>query len=88
VLRLPVATRRSPAVARGRIAIGLESQLIGLALILLGTIRAWDDVDTSNALAYVFVAGITALFVSLLALEWYMLGHTRSHPRRSRVVSN
>ena len=40
------------------IRITLESQLIGLALILLGTARAWEDVDTSNALAYVFVAGI------------------------------
>ena len=39
------------------IQITLESQLIGLALILLGTARAWEDVDTSNALAYVFVAG-------------------------------
>jgi hypothetical protein len=55
------------------IRITLESQLIGLALILLGTIRAWDDIDTSNSLAYVFVAGIAALFVALSALEWYML---------------
>ena len=39
------------------IRITLESQLIGLALILLGTARAWEDVDTSNALAYVFVGG-------------------------------
>jgi hypothetical protein len=60
------------------IRITLESQLIGLALILLGTLRAWDDVDTSNALAYVFVAGIAGLFVSLLALEWYMLVRTRA----------
>jgi len=59
------------------IRITLESQLIGLALILLGTIRAWDDVDTANSIGYVFVAGIAGLFVSLLALEWYMLGRTR-----------
>ena len=55
------------------IRITLESQLIGLALILLGTIRAWDDIDTSNTIAPVFVAGIAGLFVCLLALEWYML---------------
>ncbi|HET6551486.1 MAG TPA: hypothetical protein VFG79_23665, partial [Solirubrobacter sp.] len=55
------------------IRITLESQLIGLALILLGTARAWEDVDTSNALATVFVAGITALFGALLALEGYMV---------------
>ena len=68
------------------IRITLESQLIGLALILLGTIRAWEDVDTSNALAYVFVAGIAGLFVSLSALEWYMLSRTRVHPRSARAV--
>ena len=68
------------------IRITLESQLIGLALILLGTARAWDDVDTSNPVAYVFVAGIAGLFVALLALEAYMVGDwsrgaaARSHP--------
>jgi hypothetical protein len=62
------------------IRITLESQLIGLALILLGTARAWEDVDTSSALAYVFVAGIAGLFASLLALEWYMLGRARARP--------
>jgi hypothetical protein len=66
------------------IRITLESQLIGLALILLGTFRAWDDVDTSGSLAYVFVAGIAGLFVSLLALEWYM---SWSRPLAARVVA-
>jgi hypothetical protein len=55
------------------IQITLESQLIGLTLILLATIRAWDDIDTSNPIAPVFVAGIAGLFVTLLALECYML---------------
>ncbi len=68
------------------IRITLESQLIGLALILLGTIRAWDDIDTSNPLAYAFVAGIAALFVALSALEWYMLGRVRAGPRPARVA--
>src|SRR3954464_12617474 len=68
------------------IRITLESQLIGLALILLGTARAWEDIDTSNPLAYVFVAGIAGLFLSLLALEWYMQktrSYTRSFPAAS-----
>jgi hypothetical protein len=60
------------------IRITLESQLIGLALILLATARAWDDIDTSNALAYVFIAAITALFATLLALELHMLGRQRA----------
>jgi hypothetical protein len=55
------------------IRITLESQLIGLALIVLGTLRAWDDVDMSIALGYAFVAVVVGLFVSLSALEWYML---------------
>ena len=70
------------------IRITLESQLIGLALILLATLRAWEDVDTSNALAYAFVAGIVALFLSLSALEWYMLGRTRAGPRAARVAAS
>ena len=68
------------------IRITLESQLIGLALILLGTIRAWEDVDTSNALASVFVAGIAGLLVSLSALEWYMVSRTREHPHSARMA--
>ena len=59
------------------IRITLESQLIGLALILLGLARAWDDVDTSNALAYVFAGGLAALFLALLTLEWFILAHRR-----------
>src|SRR3954471_8472007 len=55
------------------IRITLESQLFGLALILLATARAWEDIDTSNALAYVFVAAIATLFAGLLALEIRML---------------
>jgi hypothetical protein len=59
------------------IRITLESQLIGLALILLATARAWDDIDTSNALAFVFAAGIATLFAALLALAAYMLAQGR-----------
>src|SRR6185503_16990851 len=65
------------------IRITLESQLIGLALILLGTARAWEDIDTSNALAYVFVAGITALFGALLTLRIHMQVASR-HGRDQR----
>jgi hypothetical protein len=67
------------------IRITLESQLIGLVLILLATLRARDDVDTSNALAHVFVAGIACLFVSLLTLELHMLARERAHARPARV---
>src|SRR3954451_3859209 len=68
------------------IRITLESQLIGLALILLATARAWEDVDTSNRLAPVFVVGIAGLFVALLGLEVLGLragGRPRPWPRSS-----
>jgi len=55
------------------IRITLESQLIGLALIGLGILRAWDDIDMSNGIAYAFLAIVAGLFVSLLALERYMV---------------
>jgi hypothetical protein len=55
------------------IRITLESQLIGLVLILLATARAWEDVEESNALAYVFVIGIAGLFALLAALELHMI---------------
>jgi hypothetical protein len=72
------------------IQITLESQLIGLALILVGTARAWEDVDAGNALAYVFVVGIAGLFVALLAFEVSMLarepaGAASTGPAATRV---
>ena len=62
------------------IRITLESQLIGLALILLATARAWEDIDTANTLAAVFVAGIAALFAGLLALEIVMVARHHGLP--------
>jgi hypothetical protein len=67
-------------VAWSAIRFTVESQLFGVALILLASARAWEDVDTSNALAAVFVVGIAGLFVALLALELVMVraGHSRA----------
>src|SRR3954464_15981159 len=67
------------------IRITLESQLIGRALILLGTARAWDAIDTGNALAYVFVAGLAALFALLAALEARMVS-AGARPRGRGVI--
>jgi hypothetical protein len=50
------------------IRITLESQLIGLTLILLGAARAWEQFDKSNALTYVFVGGLALLLAGLAAL--------------------
>lgn len=56
------------------IHITLQSQPIGLALILIGSARAWDSFDTSNELSYVFLGGLGTLFLGLLALELSMRG--------------
>ncbi len=61
------------------IHITLHSQAIGLALILLAAARDWGSFDTSNALSYVFVGGLGALLLGLLALEAYM----RRRPQRA-----
>ncbi|MEZ5099584.1 MAG: hypothetical protein R3C15_07240 [Thermoleophilia bacterium] len=53
----------------GAIRVTLDSQLLGLALILAAVGRAWDDFDRSNALTYVFTAGIALLLLALLALR-------------------
>jgi hypothetical protein len=50
------------------IRITLESQLIGLTLILLGTARSWEQFDKSNALTYVFAGGMAVLLIGLTAL--------------------
>jgi hypothetical protein len=54
------------------IHITLQSQAIGLALILLAAARDWGSFDTSNGLAYVFVVGLGGLLAGLLALELYI----------------
>jgi hypothetical protein len=54
------------------IHITLQSQAIGLALILLAAARDWGSFDTSNELSYVFVIGLGGLLVGLLALELYL----------------
>ena len=51
------------------IRITLESQLIGLSLILLATVRAWGQFDKDNALTYVFAGGIALLLIGL-AVVW------------------
>ena len=62
------------------IRITLHSQLIGIALILVGAARAWDDFDTSNSVTYLFVGGLALLLAGLAALALHM----QSLERRAR----
>jgi hypothetical protein len=50
------------------VRITLESQLIGLVLIVLATARAWEQFDQSNPLTYVFAGGMALLLAGLAAL--------------------
>jgi hypothetical protein len=51
------------------IRIVAQSQLIGLALILLAIPRAWDSFDHANPLTPAFIVGMGGLFLALLALN-------------------
>jgi hypothetical protein len=68
------------------IRITLESQLIGLALILVSAARAWEEFDTQNALTYVFVGGLGLLFVCLAGLELRMRGPQHRGRVRTKAV--
>jgi hypothetical protein len=59
------------------VRITLESQLIGLTLILLATARAWEQFDKSNALTYVFAGGMALLLLGLAALWSFMVNRQR-----------
>ncbi len=50
----------------------LQSQVLGVALILLAAARAWDDFDTSRPMTWVFTAGLAGLLVGLIALHLAM----------------
>jgi hypothetical protein len=62
------------------IRITLQSQVIGLALILLAIARDRDAIDSSNPLSVVLVAGLSALLAGLLALDAYMRRRVRREP--------
>jgi hypothetical protein len=46
----------------------LESQMIGIALILVGVVRAWGDFDQSRITTWLFVGGLSLLLLSLVTL--------------------
>jgi hypothetical protein len=62
------------------IRITLQSQVIGLALILLAVAVRWGSLDSSNVLSYVLVAGLGALLIGLLALDLHMRRGVRAAP--------
>jgi hypothetical protein len=67
------------------IRITLESQLIGLALILLATVRSWEQFDKSSALTYVFAGGMALLLAGLGTLWALRGGFRRPRGRETRA---
>jgi hypothetical protein len=67
------------------IRITLESQLIGLALILLATVRSWEQFDKSSALTFVFAGGMALLLAGLGALWALRGGFRRPRGRETRA---
>jgi hypothetical protein len=60
------------------IRITLQSQAIGIALILVAVARDRGSIDAANALSYVIVAGLAALLAGLLVLDLHMRRIARS----------
>jgi hypothetical protein len=48
--------------------IALQSQAFGVVLILVGTARAWNEFEPTNALTWLFVGGMAVLLVAVVAL--------------------
>lgn len=46
----------------------LATVAIGLALLLVGVVRAWDQFDHTNVLSYVYVAGLAGTLTAIAAL--------------------
>jgi hypothetical protein len=61
----------------------LESQVIGIALILLGAARAWGDFSSGRAMTWVFVGGLTLLLAGLVTLYAVMESRRRAAQHRS-----
>lgn len=64
--------------------IALQSQLIGVALILIGVIRAWGDFDTSRITTWLFLAGMILLMAALGGLYFMMESKYRTVQRQSK----
>lgn len=62
------------------IRVTLQSQAIGLTLILIGVARAWDEFDSANTVTYLFVTGIALLLAGLVLLVAYVRRLQRTDP--------
>jgi Kef-type K+ transport system membrane component KefB len=64
----------------------LQSQGLGIALILLGVARAWGELRTDQPVTWIFVIGLSLLLVTLVALYATMEAR-RPHPDAERLTA-
>jgi hypothetical protein len=55
----------------------LTTVAIGLVLLLIAVARAWDEFDHTNALSFVYVAGLAATLAVIALLSVWMSAHVR-----------
>ncbi len=68
VFGVTIARDRRWSAAR----LALQSQLLGIILILAGALRAWADFNHANPLTWVFVGGMSALALAIAILSIWM----------------
>lgn len=68
VVALGVAVDARWSAAR----VTLQSQMLGIGLILTAVVRAWPEFDTAKVATWVFVGGLTALLAVVAGLYGYM----------------
>jgi hypothetical protein len=77
VFGLGIASDRRWSAAR----LALQSQALGIVLILIGVARAWADFDRTRPLTWAFVAGMAGLLVAIVAL------YAALEARRARPIA-
>jgi hypothetical protein len=61
--------------------ITLQSQLLGIVLIIIGVVRSWNDFDTGNSMTWLFLFGMVALLAYLAAIYAAMESAQRANSR-------
>lgn len=81
VVALGVAADSRWSAAR----ITLQSQIFGIALILVAVVRAWGEFDTSKPATWVFVGGLMALLLVVAGLYGWETAVMRNKSQRQNT---
>jgi peptidoglycan/LPS O-acetylase OafA/YrhL len=66
--------------------IALQSQAIGVLLIMIGVARAWDEFKPARAFTWLFVGGMAALLVAMVGV--YLVLERRRRPDTTELEPN